>query len=117
MAIRFVDLHEKRSSCSSDLAGHPRKIKYHGLVTRPEVDIHNHFCTGSTSSEDAWQTKNAILSKGVSTPPAFHHPPALPSPIPKVAVQQFYKDTSVKFFLHMNHMLHMPSILVSNTQT
>ena len=74
MATRFLDLQEKMfiSSCSTDLAGPPRKTKYHGLVTRPQVaydylsasasvDIHNHFRTGSNGLEDAWQTKNAHL--------------------------------------------------------
>ena len=72
MATRFLDLKEKMfiSSCSTDLSGPARKTKYHGLVPRPQVafdylstsasiDIHNHFRTGSTGLEDAWQTKNA----------------------------------------------------------
>ena len=74
MATRFLDLQEKMfiSSCSTDLPGPPRKTKYSGLIQRPQVafdylaasasiDIHNHFRTGSTALEDAWQTKNAHL--------------------------------------------------------
>ena len=74
MATRFIDLQEKMfiSTCSTSLDGPPRKTKYHGDVTRPQVafdylkncasiDVHNHFRTGSTGLEDAWQTKNPNL--------------------------------------------------------
>ena len=74
MATRFLDLQEKLfvSSCSSDLSGPPRITKHHGDVSRPQVafdylsssasiDIHNHFRTGSTGLEDAWQTKNSNM--------------------------------------------------------
>ena len=74
MATRFLDLQEKLfiSSCSTSLDGPPRVTKYHGNVPRLQVafdylsnsasiDIHNHFHTGSTGLEDAWQTKNASM--------------------------------------------------------
>ena len=74
MATRFLDLQEKLfiSSCSTSLDGPPRATKYHGDVPRPmvayeylsssaSIDIHNHFRTGSSGLEDAWQTKNANL--------------------------------------------------------
>ena len=74
MATRFLDLQEKLyiSSCSTALSGPPRVTKYHGDVPRPmvafdylsssaSIDVHNHFRTGSTGLEDAWQTKNANM--------------------------------------------------------
>ena len=74
MATRFLDLQEKLfiPSCSSCLDGPPRATKYHRDVPRPmvaydflsssaSIDIHNHFRTGSTGLEDAWQTKNANM--------------------------------------------------------
>ena len=72
MATHFLELQEKLfiSSCSTSLDGPPQATKYHGDVLRPmvayeylssSIDIHNHFCTGSTGLEDAWQTKNANM--------------------------------------------------------
>ena len=74
MATRFLDLQEKLfiSSCSTSLESPPLATKYHGDVPRPmvayeylsssaSIDIHNHFRTGSSGLEDAWQTKNANL--------------------------------------------------------
>ena len=74
LATRFIDLQEKLfiASCSTDLDGPPRQTKHHGKIARPQVaydylsasasiDIHNHFRTGSTALEDAWQTKNAHM--------------------------------------------------------
>ena len=74
MTTCFLDLQEKLfiSSCSTSLDGPPRATKYHGDVPRPmvayeylsssaSIDIHNHFHTGSTGLEDAWQTKNANM--------------------------------------------------------
>ena len=54
----------------TSLDGPPRATKYHGDVPRSmvayeylsssaSIDIPNHFHTGSTGLEDAWQTKNA----------------------------------------------------------
>ena len=62
------------SSCSTDLNGPPHHTKHHGQVpwlqvvfdylsASASIDIHNHFHTGSTAMEDAWQTKNANLQK------------------------------------------------------
>ena len=74
MATRFLDLQEKLfiSSYSTSLDGPLRATKYHGDVPWPlvayeylsssaSIDIHNHFRTGSSGLEDAWQTKNANL--------------------------------------------------------
>ena len=70
-ACQFRDLKLKDfvSTCSSLIAGKPRKTKHHGLVSHPHVaeeylkystsiDVHNHYCTGSVDLEDIWQTKN-----------------------------------------------------------
>ena len=74
MATCFLDLQKKLfiSSCSTNLDDPPRATKYHGDVPQPMVayeylssnastDIHNHFRTGSSGLEDAWQTKNANM--------------------------------------------------------
>ena len=76
MATCFLDLQEKLfiSSCSTSLDGPPQATKYHGDVPQPmvayeylsssaSIDIHNHFCTGSTALEDVWQAKNANMRK------------------------------------------------------
>ena len=57
------------STCSSLIAGKPRKTKHHGLVPQPHVaeeyfkysasiDVHNHYHTQSVGLEDIWHTKN-----------------------------------------------------------
>ena len=73
-ATRFIDLQEKLfiSSTSTDLDGPPRKTKYSGDISRPQIaydylskaasiDIHNHYRTGSVGLEDVWQTKSAHM--------------------------------------------------------
>ena len=73
MATCFLDLQEKLfiSSCSTSLDGPPRATKYGDvpwpmvayeyLSSSASIDIHNHFHTGSTGLEDAWQTKNSNM--------------------------------------------------------
>ena len=36
-------------------------VAYEYLSSSASIDIHNHFCTGSTGLEDAWQMKNANM--------------------------------------------------------
>ena len=69
-ACQFRDLKFKDivSTCSSSIAGKPRKTKHHGLVPHPHVaeylkysasiNVHNHYHTGSVALEDIWHTKN-----------------------------------------------------------
>ena len=73
-AVKFKDLKEKCfvSSCSTNIAGVPRKTKHNDIIPRPQVaeeylknangiDVHNKVRTGGyggSGLEDTWHTKN-----------------------------------------------------------
>lgn len=73
-AVSFMDLQLKDfiGTCSTILPGPPRKTKYSGDVSRPQIaydflnaaasiDIHNHSRTGGMAFEDVWLTQDPIL--------------------------------------------------------
>ena len=66
---KLVGLQTFVSTCSSSIAGKPRKTKHNGLVPCPcvaeeylkysaSIDVHNHYCTECVGLEDIWHTKN-----------------------------------------------------------
>ena len=70
-ACQFRDLKLKEffSTCSSSIAGKPRKTKQHGMVPHPRdveeylkysasTDVHNHYHTRNVGLKDIWHTQS-----------------------------------------------------------